>query len=142
MVNQRVENNLQNQMNTSKDLVQPELAQEELLHQEPANSSSLVQEEVPAESSQPAAEASSLLDTAPAITSSDIVAKTHEIWEISEALDKLRQQQSTLTHYIRQLKFIRRQVSFKFSKFLCLPNCVSEHPFISRISSRMSWLCH
>lgn len=45
----------------------------------------------------------------PSLPPSSVAEKTHEVGKLSEALDKLRQQQCTLTRYIRQLKYIRRQ---------------------------------
>ncbi len=46
----------------------------------------------------------------PTVANSATFAKMHEVWELSEALDKIKQQQATLNHYIKQLKKIREQV--------------------------------
>uniref|UniRef100_A0A5K3EFQ1 C2H2-type domain-containing protein n=1 Tax=Mesocestoides corti TaxID=53468 RepID=A0A5K3EFQ1_MESCO len=51
----------------------------------------------------------------PPASNSATFAKMHEVWEISEALDKLRNEQATISLYIRQLKQIRQEVSFSTS---------------------------
>ncbi|VDD79235.1 unnamed protein product [Mesocestoides corti] len=45
----------------------------------------------------------------PPASNSATFAKMHEVWEISEALDKLRNEQATISLYIRQLKQIRQE---------------------------------
>lgn len=74
-----------------------------VLEDQPMESGNLMREEVeaPPKPSQSAGGGSS----------SATFAKMHEVWEISEALDKLQQQQITLNHYIKELKHIRQQAS-------------------------------
>lgn len=79
------------------------------MQQETVQQSALTQKGPSKEHSESAMTGLSTRPTLSVLPLSSTVEKTHEVWELSEALDKLRQQQCTLTHYIRQLKYIRRQ---------------------------------
>ncbi|CDI98388.1 26s proteasome regulatory particle subunit [Echinococcus multilocularis] len=107
-------------------MVDTRISENELARQSPESPKSVPQNSMQQESAQqrlsvqegPSTEYSVSVMTDPsarptlsALPLSSTVEKTHEVWELSEALDKLRQQQHTLTHYIRQLKYIRQQKS-------------------------------
>ncbi|KAH9284207.1 hypothetical protein ECG_02986 [Echinococcus granulosus] len=107
-------------------MVNTRISENELARQSPESPKSVPQNSMQQESAQhrlsaqegPSTEYSVSVMTDPsarptlsALPPSSTVEKTHEVWELSEALDKLRQQQHTLTHYIRQLKYIRQQKS-------------------------------
>ncbi|KAL5109383.1 hypothetical protein TcWFU_008868 [Taenia crassiceps] len=86
-------------------------ALQESMQQESVQQSALAQDGASTEYSESALTVPSTRFTSSVLPPSSTVEKTHEVWELSEALDKLREQQCTLTHYIRQLKHIRRQKS-------------------------------
>ncbi|KAL5971134.1 hypothetical protein TSMEX_001140, partial [Taenia solium] len=109
-------------------IMEPRISEKGLAHRSPESLNSVLQESMQQESVQqsalaqggPSTEHSESVVAGPSTRPtllvsplSSTVKKTHEVWELSEALDKLRQQQRILTHYIRQLKYIRRQACFK-----------------------------
>ncbi|VDK34904.1 unnamed protein product [Taenia asiatica] len=107
-------------------IMEPQISGKGLAHQSLESLNSVLQESMQQESVQqsalaqggPSTEHSESVVTGPSTRPtlsvsppSSTVKNIHEVWKLSEALDKLRQQQRTLTHYIRQLKYIRRQAS-------------------------------